>query len=80
MTQSLAASQAVAASIADLAGVLKPFTPDALANGLATLIGALLGAMLAYASQRVMQSRLEDRNALTSAHRLMFALLQQINM
>ena len=35
--------------------------------------------MLAYALQRQMQARVEERNALTSAHRLMFALLQQIN-
>ncbi len=46
---------------------------------MATLVGALLGAMLAYAFQRRMQARVEERNALTSAHRLMFALLQQIN-
>ena len=78
----LAASQAAsvsAVSAADLAGALKPFTPDAFANGLATLIGALLGAMLAYVLQRRMQARVEERNAMTSAHRLMFALLQQIN-
>ena len=89
MSEILAASHAAAASAvsavsaaastADLAGVLKPFTPDAFANGLATLIGALFGAMLAYALQRRMQARVDERNALTSAHRLMFALLQQIN-
>ena len=86
MSQVLATSLAssaspvsAAASVADLAGVLKPFTPDAFANGLATLIGALLGAMLAYLFQRRMQARVDERNALTSAHRLMFALLQQIN-
>ena len=73
------ASASAAASAADIAAALKPFTPDALANGMATLIGALLGAMLAYAMQRQMQARVEERNALTSAHRLMFALLQQIN-
>ena len=73
------ASASAAVSAADLAAVLRPFTPDALANGLATLIGALLGAMLAYALQRAMQSKVEERNALTSAHRLMFAMLQQIN-
>ena len=86
MSQVLAASQAAsaatvsaAASAADLAGALKPFTPDAFANGLATLVGALVGAMLAYAFQRRMQARVDERNALTSAHRLMFSLLQQIN-
>lgn len=65
--------------MADLAAAFKPFTPDAFANGAATLIGALLGALLAYAFQRRMQARVEERNALTSAHHLMFSLLQQIN-
>jgi len=72
-------SSNAAASAADLIAVLKPFTPDALANGFATLIGALLGAMLAYVLQRQIQARADERVALTSAHRLMFALLQQIN-
>lgn len=86
MSQTLAASQSatasassVAASAVDLAGVLKPFTPDAFANGLATLVGALMGALLAYAFERRMQARVEERNALAAAHRLMFTLLQQIN-
>ena len=77
------ASENAAASAADLAAVLKPFTPDALVNGfsifIGALIGALLGAMFTYVFQRRMQARVEERNALTSAHRLMFALLQQIN-
>jgi hypothetical protein len=76
-TQPLAASSPSAA--VDLAVAFKPFTPDALANGAATLIGALLGALLAYAFQLRMQARAEERNALTSAHHLMFSLLQQIN-
>ena len=59
--------------------MIKPFTPDALANGFATLIGVLVGAMLAYALQRRLQESNEHKNAHTSAHRLMFALLQQIN-
>lgn len=59
--------------------MIKPFTPDALANGFATLIGALVGAMLAYALQRRFQKTLEHKSAHTAAHRLMFALLQQIN-
>lgn len=77
-----AASVAMAAqgaSPADLATWIKPFTPDALANGFATLIGVLIGAMLAYALQRKFQKSIEHKNDLTSAHRLMFALLQQIN-
>ena len=72
-------SASAVVTAADLVATLKPFTPDALANGLATLIGALLGAMLAYALQRKIQARIDERNSLTSAHRLMFALLQQIN-
>lgn len=86
MSQVFAASQAAsatavsaAASAADLAGVLKPFTPDAFANGLATLVGALVGAILAYGFQRRMQARVDERNALASAHRLIFSLFQQIN-
>ncbi len=66
-------------STADLITAIKPFTPDALANGFATLVGALVGAMLAFALQRHFQKSLEHRNDLTSAHRLMFSLLQQIN-
>jgi hypothetical protein len=63
----------------DFATIIKPFTPDALANGFSTLVGVLVGAMLAYALQRRFQRSLEHRNALTAGHRLMFALLQQIN-
>lgn len=63
----------------DLPSLLKPFTPDAFANGFATLIGALLGAMVAYMLQRRFQQSQEHKAALTAAHRLMFSLLQQIN-
>ncbi|ULA64776.1 MAG: hypothetical protein LZF86_190069 [Nitrospira sp.] len=58
---------------------IKPFTPDALASGFSTLVGALVGAMLAYSLQRRFQRSLDHRNALTSGHKLMFVLLQQIN-
>lgn len=75
----LAASAAPAASATDWAAMIKPFTPDALANGFATLVGVLIGAMLAYALQRRFQKSIEHKNARTAAHRLMFALLQQIN-
>jgi hypothetical protein len=76
---SAASSAASAASAVDLVTAIKPFTPDALANGFATLIGALVGAMLAYALQRRFQKTLEEKAAHTSAHKLMFALLQQVN-
>lgn len=66
-------------SLAELVTLIKPFTADALANGFATLIGALVGAMLAYALQRRLQRSLELKGELTSAHRLMFSLFQQIN-
>lgn len=74
----IAPASSVASAI-DLATAIKPFTPDALANGFATLIGALIGTMLAYALQRRFQKTLEQKNAHTAAHRLMFALLQQVN-
>jgi MFS family permease len=78
---SLAAS--TAASAPDLATLIGPFTPDAIANGFSTLIGALLGAlagaMLAYLLQRRFQRTVEHKSELIAAHRLMFALLQQIN-
>lgn len=64
---------------ADFISLIKPFTPDALANGFATLIGALIGAMLAYLLQRRFQRSQEHKADLMAAHRLMFSLLQQIN-
>jgi hypothetical protein len=63
----------------DLASQIKPFTADALMNGMATLVGALVGAMLAYVLQRKFQRLQELKIELTSAHRLMFALLHQVN-
>ena len=63
----------------DLATYLKPFSADAIANGFTTLIGALLGAMLAYMFQRLLLTKQEQKTALMSAHRTMFALLNQIN-
>jgi hypothetical protein len=72
-----------AASAPDVFAALKPITPDAVANGFATLLGALVGAlagaMLAYFFQRMFQRRQDHRAALLSAHRMMFALLQQMN-
>lgn len=67
------------ASAADLVALVKPFTPDAFANGFATLVGALFGAMLAYLLQRRLQQLQDRKSELTSAHRLMFSLLQQVN-
>jgi len=78
-TMIAAPAAVMAASYPDLAVILKPFTPDAIANGFATLIGALLGAMLAYVFQRMFLKKQEHKAALMSAHRTMFALLQQIN-
>lgn len=72
-------SIAASTSAADLVSMIKPFTADALANGFATLIGVLIGAMLAYALQCRLQKSIELSNAHVAAHRLMFALLQQIN-
>lgn len=54
-------------------------TADALANGFATLIGALLGALLAYWFQTKVLRKQEQRSSHLSAHRTMFYLLQQVN-
>ncbi len=62
-----------------MCALLTKISADALANGFSTLVGALLGAMLAYVLQRKFQKSIEHKNDLSSAHRLMFALLQQIN-
>ena len=57
----------------------KGVTADAIANGFSTLVGALIGAMLAYWLQNKLLRRQEKNNARLSAHRTMFSLLQQIN-
>jgi hypothetical protein len=67
------------ASAVDWVSAIKPFTPDSLANGFATLVGALVGAMLAYFLQRRFQKNQERTASLMAAHKMMFALLQQIN-
>jgi hypothetical protein len=69
-------------------------TPDALANGFATLIGALLGALVAYTLQRRINRTTEEnherraaakeatdtrRADLIAAHHINFCLFQQIN-
>ena len=48
-------------------------------NGAATLIGAFLGAMLAFLFQLLLHSKQEQKAALMSAHRMLFCLLQQMN-
>ena len=58
-------------------------SPDALFNGLITLVAALLGAfagaLAAYAFQRYQLRRQDRREALEAAHHLMFCLFQQTN-
>lgn len=54
-------------------------TADAVAGGFATLVGALVGAGLAYLFQNLAVKRQNHRTALTSAHRTMFMVLQQLN-
>ena len=66
-------------STTDLAQLIKPFTADAVMNGASTLIGAFLGAMLAFAFQIYLNYKLERNSSLMAAHRMMFCLLQQIN-
>jgi hypothetical protein len=65
--------------IGDVVTIIKQLSPDALANGFSTLVGALVGAMLAYFLQRKFQKTVEHEAAQISGHKLMFALLQQIN-
>jgi hypothetical protein len=69
----------MAINLANITEAFKPFTPDAIANGFATILGVLFGAMLAYMFQRLFLQNQENKAALMSAHRTMFALLQQIN-
>lgn len=76
--QAASAARAVE-SATDWAAAIKPFTPDSLANGFSTLVGALIGAMLAYFLQRLFQKNQEQKASLMAAHKMMFALLQQIN-
>jgi hypothetical protein len=74
-----ASATSASAHAADWVAVIKQITPDSLANGFSTLIGALIGAMLAYFLQRRFQANQEHKASLMSAHKMMFALLQQIN-
>lgn len=48
-------------------------------SGMATLVGAFLGAMLAFVFQILFHHRQERKAALMSAHRMLFCLLQQMN-
>jgi hypothetical protein len=63
----------------DFSSKIKPFTADTLPNGFSTLVGAFVGAMLTYAVQRRLRRTIEHKEALVAGHKLMFALLQQIN-
>lgn len=72
-------SVSVVAATTDFGSALKLVTPDALVNGFSTLMGVLVGAMLAYWLQRRSQIILENKAAQTAGHKLMFVLLQQIN-
>lgn len=63
----------------DLVSLLKPFTADAVMNGATTLIGAFLGAMLAFLFQLLLHRKQERKAALMSVHRMLFCLLQQMN-
>src|SRR6185369_9946267 len=58
---------------------LNSVTPDAALNGMATLIGAFVGAMLAFIFQLVIHRKQERQAALMCTHRMLFCLPQQIN-
>jgi hypothetical protein len=73
---------AVSAPVSDVASSAAQglqFTADALMNGGATLVGAFLGAMLAFLFQIVFQYRQERKAERLAAHRILFCLLQQTN-
>lgn len=63
----------------DLVSLLKPFTADAVMNGVATLVGAFFGAMLAFLFQLLLHRKQERKAAQMSAQRMLFCLLQQMN-
>lgn len=63
----------------DLVSLMKPFTADAVMNVVATLIGAFLGAMLAFLFQLFLNHKQERKATLMSTHRMLFFLLQQMN-
>jgi hypothetical protein len=73
----LPASAASAVASAPVAGFA--FTADAAMNGAATLVGAFLGAMLAFVFQILFQRSQDRRTERLSAHRILFCLLQQTN-
>lgn len=66
-------------SVFEMESLLKPFTADAVMNGVTTLIGAFLGAMLAFLFQLCLNRRQDQKAALMSTHRILFCLLQQMN-
>jgi hypothetical protein len=80
----VAAVAAVAASTqSSIPSLLERITPDAMANGVTTLIGSLIGAgvgaMGAYYFQRLILKKQDEQKAELAAHRTMFAMLQQLN-
>jgi hypothetical protein len=77
-TSAQAATQYIEASVQNKS-LMAPLTPDAVATGFTTLLGALIGALLAYVFQRRFQSSLDRKSALVAGHRLMFTLLHQVN-
>ena len=75
----IASASASASAAAASASQSLLFTPDALMNGGATLVGAFLGAMVAFLLQFAFQRRQERKADRIAAHHILFCLLQQTN-
>lgn len=54
-------------------------TQDAVANGICTLLGAVVGGILAYKAQRWFQLSRDKELRLTAAHKMIFSIGTQIN-
>ena len=55
------------------------YSPDAIMNGSAALLGALVGALASYIFQMLFHQKQENENERIAAHRILFCLLQQTN-
>ena len=59
--------------------LLMTYSPDAIMNGSAALLGALIGALASYVFQILLHQKQENDNERLAGHRILFCLLQQTN-